>query len=419
MATAKLYFDTRRTNKDGTYPLRLVVTKKGDRASMVLNINLLPSQWENNQVVQHPNARILNTIIANKLSQAQTYILEKELSGELAGKSASEVLSAIRAQIDSDYAAIKAEEEKRKQEENNSFARYFQSFMDLKKNPGTKRLYQDTYDKLVAFCNESGILFSTLTFKDITKQFLKSFEEFCLSTQKQNTASRHLRDIRAVLNAAIDDGLTAHYPFRKFKIKTEESRDKSYSAKDLRQLFSYKCYPGREQEAVDIFKLMFCLRGINCGDLANLLPTDIRGDRLEYIRQKTHKAFSVKLEPEALEIIEKYKGESHLLNILDRNPNYKTYFNWVGKTLRKVGLTRVSGKVSTGKAIVPEACTGSARTSWGTIAQEDLDIDRDTIAAALGHHTIDVTSTYLRTDWKKKVDQANRRVLDWVFYRKR
>ena len=84
-----------------------------------------------------------------------------------------------------------------------------------------------------------------------------------------------------------------------------------------------------------------------------------------------------------------------------------------------MGLERVPGKKNVGKSILPNVCTGSARTSWATIAQEELDIPRDVIAAALGHHTVDVTSTYLRTDWKKKVDAANRKVLDWVFYGKK
>ncbi len=419
MISTSIYFDRRRANKNGTYPLRLNISKNGSRACMVLGINLLPDQWKDDQVVNHDNARVLNIAIRDKLTQVDKYLLEKEATGHFANKTAKEVLLEVRAHIDPDFAEKLAVEEKQKQEEANSFPRFFQSFIATKQNAGTRKLYQDTYKKLELFCKDKGIEFDSLSFDDITKSFLLSFEQFCLTTQKQNTASRHLRDIRAVFNAAIDEGKTTGYPFRRLSIKREESRDKSYTACDLRKLFSHNCYPGREQEAVDMFKLMFCLRGINCGDLANLMHTDIRRDRIEYVRKKTHKAYSVKLEPEALEIIEKYKGRTHLLNILERTPNYKTYFNWLAKTLRKLGLVRVSGKASTGKAILPDVCTGSARTSWSTIAQEDLDISRDTIAAALGHHTVDVTSTYLRTDWRKKVDMANRKVLDWVFYNKR
>lgn len=276
----------------------------------------------------------------------------------------------------------------------------------------------DTYKKLSSFCLSAyGTTGEDLKFEEINKTWLDAFEEFCLKTERQNTASRHLRDIRAVFYSAIDNGLTVNYPFRKFKIKKAPTLDKSYTSQELRTLFLYNCYPGGEQEAVDMFKLMFCLIGINPVDLFEA-QKGVKG-RLNYIRKKTHKPYSIKIEPEAESIIQQYSGTNALLSLSESHTNYKTYFNNLIKTLRNVGKQRVPGKQSTGEAIIPEICAGAARTSWATIAQEELDIPRDVIAAALGHNTIDVTTTYLRTDWKKKVDRANRLVLDLVFYGKR
>jgi len=130
-------------------------------------------------------------------------------------------------------------------------------------------------------------------FESIDKAWLDDFVVFCRTTESQNTVSRHLRDIRAVLNEAIDEGRTQSYPFRKYKIKTEESFDKSFTAEELRNLFRYECYPGGEQRAVDMFKLSFCLIGINSVDLAYLKDVD-RG-RVNYVRRKTHKAYSIKV----------------------------------------------------------------------------------------------------------------------------
>lgn len=380
-------------------------------------MNLLPEEWDGANVVNRDDAKQLNRIIGDKLSMVNHALLHLELKGELIGRSAKEVLLMVMEHINPEKAEQLAEEQDRKQKANNSFSNYFKSFIDTKDNAGTRRLYLDTYNKIERFCDATGKDYQALTFDDITKQFIGDFEQYCLTTQSQNTASRHLRDIRAVFNAAIDDEKTTNYPFRKYRIKKEESRDKSYSAKELRELFSYSCYPGCEQEAVDMFKLEFCLIGINSVDLVNL--TTLNKGRIDYTRSKTHKPYSIKLEPEALAIIEKYKGKTHLLDVLERVPNYKTYFNRIGKALRKVGLVRVDGQKSTGHPILPDICMGSARTSWATIAQEELGIDRETIAAALGHHTVDVTTTYLRTEWKKKIDEANRKVLNWVFYGKK
>ena len=55
-----------------------------------------------------------------------------------------------------------------------------------------------------------------------------------------------------------------------------------------------------------------------------------------------------------------------------------------------------------------------ARHSWATIAAS-LDIPKDVIAHALGHGGSSVTDIYIDFD-QRKVDEANRRVLDWVFY---
>ena len=58
-----------------------------------------------------------------------------------------------------------------------------------------------------------------------------------------------------------------------------------------------------------------------------------------------------------------------------------------------------------------------ARHSWATIAAS-LDIPKDTIAHALGHGNNTVTDIYIEFD-QRKVDAANRMVLDWVLYGKK
>ena len=416
MLTTRFFLDTRRPDKEGLFTLYLVLSKNRTTAMTSLGLKLSKDQWKNGEVVEHPKKKFWNGLLSAKKGDYDRAIVELTYNGAFAMKSAKECLQILRERVDPEYAAKCQEERERKKIQENSFARFFLSFLGEKDSAGTKGLYHDTYRKIESFCEAEGYDFMSLSFDDITKPWLESFERFCLKTQRQNTASRHLRDIRAVFNAAIDAEKTTRYPFRKMKIKVVESRDKSFTASELRQLFNFGCYPEGEQEAVDMFKLMFCLIGINSVDLAFLEKP--RGNRIEYERRKTHKPYSIKIEPEASRIIRKYKGKERLLDILERVPNYQTYFNRIGKSLRKVGKKRVDGKKSIGKAILPDVCTGSARTSWATIAQEELGIDREVIAAALGHCTVDVTTTYLRTKWRKKVDEANRKVLDWVFYGK-
>lgn len=418
MIKATTYLDKRKADKNELFSLYLVLTKNGTKAMSFLGIKLSAEQWENGKVVKHPRKDFLNTFISAKMGDVNKAILELTYNGSFVNKTAKESLQILNEHMDPELAAKRLEAERKQSIEANSFARFFRKHMEGFNNEGTKGLYEDTYNKLSSFCQFKGIDFRTVSFAEINKKWLESFELYCLMTQRQNTASRHLRDIRAVFNAAIEENATSCYPFRKFKIQKEETIDKSYTAKELHALFTHNCFSKAEQEAVDMFKLMFCLIGINSIDLAK--AEEPKNGRLNYVRAKTHKPYSIKIEPEAQHLIHIYRGkEGKLVHILDKSPNYKTYFNRMGKTLRKVGLIRQKGKKNTGRALLPDICVGSARTSWATIAQEELDIPREVIAAALGHHTVDVTSTYLRTDWKNKVDKANRMVLNWVFYRKK
>jgi len=403
MINIHYYLDTRKPNKEGRFPLKIVVAKNATNAMKSTGVYLLPSEWQNEKIVNHANKN-LSRIMAAKLGEMQKAILDGMYSGIFVKKTAKQVLTMIDGHQDRLPVSSTQKGE---------FVTFFEKFIACKHNEGTRQLYVDTLKKINVFCYANGIDFNGLSFSDITKQWLSNFEAYCLTTQRQNSASRHLRDIRAVFNSAIDEERTIHYPFRKYKIKVAESRDKSFTSAKLRELFSYKPCTGGEKEAIDMFKLMFCLIGINSVDLANLI--EMKNGRIEYYRRKTGKLYSIKVEKEAMDIIKTYKGKKHLLSILDRCSSYKTYFNRMGKTLRKCGLVRDSGKKNTGKPILPDVCLGAARTSWATIAQEELGIDRDVIAAALGHSTVDVTSTYLRTNWKAKVDDANRRVIDRVF----
>ena len=397
--------------------MRVVIQKNGQCGYISLGIHLFPDQWKNNRVENHPDERILNLLIKQKTTEIDRSLLEMIALGLTTGKNAKEITELLKTRTDPDYAKRKEEQFLQETNRKNSFVLFYRSFCNSKDNIGTRTLYLDTLRKIESYCLECKIDPSSLSFEGINKEWLTNFEKYCLHTERQNTASRHLRDIRAAYNAAIDNNLTNNYPFRRFKIKVEETLDKSYTASELRALFNHPCYPGWQQETVDMFQLMFCLIGINSVDLA--YADSLTRGRLNYIRRKTHKPYSIKVEPEAMNIINKYRGENHLVNILEKHSNYKTYYNRMGKTLRKVGEERVCGKKNNGNAIIPDICIGSARTSWATIAQEELDIPRDVIAAALGHHTVDVTTTYLRTDWKKKVDEANRKVIDWVYYEKR
>lgn len=167
-----------------------------------------------------------------------------------------------------------------------------------------------------------------------------------------------------------------------------------------------------EEQYLDMFKLVFLLVGINMVDLLKLKGITSEG-RIEFARAKTKRHYSIRVEPEALQLIEKYRGTNYLLSPLDRYANHKDYLRRTNKALQRLGGT-TQGKqgAKTYKPLFPELTTYWARHTWATIAAS-LDIPKETIAQALGHGGNTITDIYIDFD-RRKVDEANRRVIDYV-----
>ena len=167
-----------------------------------------------------------------------------------------------------------------------------------------------------------------------------------------------------------------------------------------------------------MFMLMFYMIGINAVDLFLSRPYAIANGRLEYTRAKTKRLYSIKVEAEASDLIEKYKGKDFLINIMDGRANYVDFLHRMDKALKQIGPVQRQGRG--GKKIrtplFPELSQYWCRHTWATIAAE-LDIPKETIAAALGHGGNSVTDIYINFDMRK-VDEANRRVIDYVLYDK-
>ncbi len=406
MAKLGLYLDTRRVNKDGTSLLKLLVRHKGKTSYISLQIKLKAEQWDKDKqkVINHPNKAILNSIIATKYLEYEMEILELLKSGKITGLDAFQIKDELLLVVDSEYA--------RKKDKSKSFAVCFMRFVELKKGR-TKDIYLQTYKKLSIYSKS----LENLMFEDITKEWLLGFDNW-LEEQgnSKNGRNLHLRNIRAVFNEAIDNETTNFYPFRKLRIKNVQTAKRSLSVEQLRILFAYPIEPWQERY-LDIFKLVFFLIGINMVDLLRL--TEIIDGRIEYSRAKTKRFYSIKVEQEALEIINKYKGEKTLLEFGELYADYTHISKKTNLALQKIGVVELKGKG--GQKFVepafPKITLYWARHSWATIASS-LDIPKETIAQALGHGGNTVTDIYIDFD-RNKIDEANRRVIDWVLYGKK
>lgn len=397
MATTKFYLDTRATKTGTEAPLKLSITHKGKTVQIPLGIKLKPVNWDERlgKVTGLPNKAYLNTYIIRRKQDIDMLILKLTEQGEIGSKSTTKDIK------DKVLAALQPEEKR-----GDLFAGHFRKFTDGKKGR-TKELYQTTYRRMLAYDSD----LEKLGFSDITKEWLTGFDAFLAQTApSKNARNIHLRNIRAAFNDALDDEATTFYPFRRFKIRPAATPKRSLTVEQLRMLFDLQVEE-HEQKYLDMFKLIFYLVGINIVDLCGL--KEIKDGRIEYYRSKTGRLYSIKVEPEAAAIIARYRGQNHLLDIMDRYANYRDYAKRLNDNLQLLGPTE-TGKQGrkTHHPLFPYLTTYYARHTWATIAAS-LDIPKETIAAALGHGGHTVTDIYIDFD-QRKVDEANRQVIDYV-----
>lgn len=392
MITTAFYLDTRAVCKGAEAPLKIAITRKGSTAYIPLGVSLLPSHWDKTakKVKNHPRRVFLNTFIAQKKLEVDEIVLGMMKSGGYARMTVTQIKNKI---VD----ILKHEDEPVE-----TFVSRFDKYIESCSGR-TKEIYSATLKRLKAFCPKIG----TLNFEDIDVDWLVRFDKFLAKTSPSvNARAIHFRNIRAVFNDAKRNGVTTNYPFDKgkFEIKHEKTRKRSLSVETLRSIFNADL-KGWQVKYRDIFKLIFMLIGINFVDLCRL--ENVEDGRIYFKRAKTKRLYSIKVEPEAMELIEQYRGESQLLYFLDRSPKYRVAYMQFSK-----GLNSIKDDLG-----LPELTSYYARHSWATIAST-IGIQRDTIAHALGHGEDTVTDIYIDFD-EKLVDEANRKVLDWVLYGKR
>lgn len=405
MAKIKFVLDTRE-RKDGSNKVMLSFIHKGFRKQAALGIKIHPENWDAEQCLvtsKEKNHRHINQRLQFFRSAAEGVILRHYgLNSDGA---------TIYADLEAALFPDKVEEKKEEAAAANTLLEVAKRFTALKKE-STRLTYERTVKHIETFVSKG----QTNILDEVNKAWLTAFDNYLAeSNPSPNARALHFRNLRAIFNYAIDEELTANYPFRRFKIKTVKTDKRSLSVAVLRQVFTYPIEDWQEQYR-DMFKLSFMLMGINFADMLNLKRSDMREGRIVFNRHKTARLYSMKVEPEARVLIEKYAGKDHLLSIMDSRKDYLQYVRQTNNALRKIGDCERSGLggKKTHHAICPELSTYWARHTWATIAAS-LDIPKETIAAALGHGGNTVTDIYIDFD-RRKVDEANRKVLDYVLY---
>lgn len=378
MGKSALRLDTRRALKDGTYPVQIKVGY-GTNLYLSTGIYLAPSDWNAKlQVCIGPGSRKINNILGMLLLSINNRIaelMERGVFTSLTKEQLRQMLTNL--QLNAPTVDVP------------TLGHYFTKVIELKTG-STRTSYDQTRKRLAEYCGD----LDKVKFSDLNYSFLEGWQKQ-LGKYKRNTISRRMKDLKAVIRYAYENGVEVNPAYLKIDSSAEDDTPlRSLPVTAMRQLMDMKL-SGKKAMYRDAFVLSFLLIGINPTDLKKLTKDSVVNGRLQYKRSKTGKNYSIRIEPEAQAIIDRYAGEKHLLNYAEK---YKCFEQNCNNFLSSVtdGLTLYW-----------------ARYSWANYAV-DLDIPKDTISESLGHrHGAHITGIYIRYSLDK-IDAANRAVIDYV-----
>lgn len=394
-----------REEKNGALMLRITNNRKKAEISMGLRLSV--HDLESALSGKSNNIRF-EKMLASWTAQIKEFMLELADAKEQ-DKEVKEICTILKERL---LGIVPKVEEKSKQ---GNFVSYYIEHSNNYEKRSTRESNEYTLSVMRKYYKD----LDAMNFEDVTYAWLSDFEVWMKKNNlSQNTRKIHFGNIRTAMREAYKRELTGADPFRRFSFRPAKTRKRSLDVAVLRSLINYPVEPFAEIYR-DMFVLSFMLLGINSIDLYNLKEVTRQG-RIEYDRSKTGGIFSVKVEPEAMAIIEKYRGEKGLLCIADRWSDHRNFRHQMNAAIKRIGKAQGKGKKDKPSVgLFAEVTSYWARHTWGTLAYE-IGVNDDTISQALGHQGSGarVTEVYIRRNMDR-VDEANRRVLDWVLYGKR
>ena len=288
-----VYNRKKQLNKQGTALVQVEALLNQRKVYFRTNLYLKPEHWNsrNAQVDNHPQAHDLNSMLFEFVLHLQAI----ELS--LWKRGIPVTLSLLKDAIKKDKPVNVTFP---------VFAKIYVQESDRKRS--TKENLMTTITVLQEF--RPGI-----DFKDITYTFLRDFEVHLKEKGNSvNTVAKHMRQLRTLVNEAINQGYIPSdaYPFRKYKIKQEKGRKEFLTPDELKRLENLDV-DKKLRHVLDAF-LFCCYTGLRYSDFCQLTPENIirvNGKRWLYFKSvKTDVEIRLPLhllfEGKALAVLERY-----------------------------------------------------------------------------------------------------------------
>lgn len=305
-----VYNRKKKLNKSGNALIQVEAYRNRKKVYISTGIYVNPQQWDNrhSRIIQHPHSEELNRMLEEFILQLQWEELKSWKRGVHINLSA---FKAISRQNDTERMIFL------------SFGRNWVEH-SLRKD-ATKKNLLTTLDLLNNFR-------SSIEFEDFMRQ--KMYET--------NTIAKHMRQLRTFVNEAIKRGYIQpeNYPFRKYQIKTTQSKHSFLLPEEIRKLEKLELSLCSKSLMHSLKAFLFCCyTGVRYSDFVLLNEKNIvaiKGEKWLIFRTvKTNTEVSIPLyllfQGKALRLLQEYHQNVNDFFHLKSNSS-------VNKDLKKIGM---------------------------------------------------------------------------------
>lgn len=236
----------------------------------------------------------------------------------------------------------------------------------------------------------------------MTARFIWDFQEFVLDEKKQavDTLRHYLALLKKVCRIAYKEGHSERYHFCNFKLpKQKVSAPKALTHEEFVKVRDLEIPPQRASIVVtrDLF-LFACYTGTSYADTVSITRDNLSRDDtgalwLKYRRKKNELRARVKLLPEAIALIEKYRDDKR----------EALFPKQLYSTLRgNMKILRVLAGIES------DIVYHAGRHSFASLITLGDGVPIETISKMLGHSNIQTTQIYARVTPRKLFEDMDR-----------
>ena len=241
-----------------------------------------------------------------------------------------------------------------------------------------------------------------IAFGQLNEMFIQEYQEFCLGELEYatETVRHYLAILKKICKIAYKNGNSEKNYFLHFKLpKPKVSAPKALSREDFEKLRDLEIPKERRSHIItkDLF-LFACYTGTAYADTVSItkenLFTDGEGSLwLKYKRVKNKHLGRVKLLPEAIALIEKYRDDAR-----------ETLFPTQRYTVLRANMKALRIMANLSQNLVYH----TGRHSFASLITLEEGVPIETISKMLGHNNISTTQIYARVTPKKLFEDMDK-----------